>query len=174
VPLSKPNIVLRAIQGKVTKKRASSSENDQFRDYAVLTAVFNVALATFLFCRRRSSLPERIDPPDLILLGLATQKLSRLATRSKVMIPLRAPFTKESKPSGSGEVEETPRGTGIRKTIGELLTCPFCIGTWISLALLIAFSWEPRLARFIAGIFAVGSVADFAQQGYCVLKENNE
>ena len=141
------------------------------RDYAVVTALFAGALATFLFCRRRSSLPARIEITDLILLGLATQKLSRVATRSKVMMPLRAPFTKNPEAIGSGEVEETPRGTGLQKTIGELLTCPFCMATWISLALMVGFSFEARVTRFVAGIFAIGSVSDFAQQGYCRLKE---
>lgn len=150
------------------------SEEVPSRDYAMVTALFSATLATFLFCQRRSTLPDRIELRDLILLGFATQKLSRLATRSKVMTPFRAPFTRDPEPAGSGEVEETPRGTGLRKTIGELVTCPFCIGTWISLALLIGFSWEPRVARFIAGIFAVGSISDFVQQGYCRLKESNE
>jgi hypothetical protein len=144
------------------------------RDYAMVTALFAGTLATFLFCRRRSSLPVRIEITDLILLGLATQKLSRVATRSKVMTPFRAPFTKNPEPAGGGEVEETPRGTGLRRTIGELLTCPFCIGTWISLTLLVGFSAEEKVTRFIAGIFAIGSVSDFAQQGYCLLKASNE
>jgi hypothetical protein len=152
----------------------SGTGDGQSGGYATLAALFSAVLAAFLFSKRRSSLPERIEMTDLILLGLATQKLSRLTTRSKVMIPFRAPFTKKSKSAGSGEVEETPRGTGFKKTIGELLTCPFCIGTWISLALLIGFSWDSRITRFIAGIFAIGSVSDFAQQGYCRLKEGNE
>jgi hypothetical protein len=150
------------------------SEEVPSRDCAMVTALFSATLATFLFCKRRSTLPDRIELRDLALLGLATQKLSRLATRSRVMIPFRAPFTEKPQPAGSGEVEETPRGTGLRKTIGELLTCPFCIGTWISLALLIGFSWQARVTRFIAGIFAVGTISDFAQQGYCRLKEGNE
>jgi hypothetical protein len=148
--------------------------NDQSLNYAVLTALFSASVASFLFCRRRSHLPAQLTLTDLVLLGLATQKLSRLATRSKIMMPVRAPFTQDPHRTGSGEIEETPRGSGWRKSIGELLTCPFCMGTWISLALLVGVSFEARVTRFVAGIFAVGSLSDFVQQAYCRIKEKNE
>ena len=148
--------------------------NDQTLSYAALTALFSGSVASFLFFRRRSHLPAQLSLTDLLLLGLATQKLSRLTTRSKVMMPVRAPFTQDPHRTGSGEVEETPRGSGWRKSIGELFTCPFCMGTWISLALLVGFSFEARVTRFVAGIFAVGSLSDFVQQVYCLIKEKNE
>ncbi|MGB8806084.1 MAG: hypothetical protein WCC93_14240, partial [Chthoniobacterales bacterium] len=48
------------------------------RDYAALVAVFNGLLATALFARKcsREPLPERVEPKDLALFALATQKLS--------------------------------------------------------------------------------------------------
>ncbi len=47
-----------------------------------------VALAARLLHRR---LPERPAPGDLVLLALATHKLSRLLTKDAVTSPLRAP-----------------------------------------------------------------------------------
>ncbi len=46
------------------------------RDYAVLVALFNGALAAALLAskRRREPLPDRVDPKVLILFALATQK----------------------------------------------------------------------------------------------------
>ena len=30
-------------------------------------------------------------------------------------------------PAGHGELEEHARGTGMRRAVGQLLTCPYCI-----------------------------------------------
>ena len=100
------------------------------RDYAALVGLFNATLALFLVSRKRSPLPERIALSDLLLLGLAAQKISRVVTKDRVTSPLRAPFAKYEGSAGAGEVEEEPRGTGLRKAIGELITCPYCLGTW--------------------------------------------
>ena len=65
------------------------------RDYAALVAVFNGALAAALLARKcaREPLPERVEPRDLALSALATQKLSRVMTKDKVTSAFRAPFT---------------------------------------------------------------------------------
>ncbi len=144
------------------------------RDYAALVGLFNATLALFLVSRKRSPLPERIALSDLLLLGLAAQKISRVVTKDRVTSPLRAPFAKYEGSAGAGEVEEEPRGTGLRKAIGELITCPYCLGTWVASGLIYGFVFNPRITRIVASIFAVSSVADFAQHGYAKLKESNE
>ena len=84
------------------------------RDYAALVAVFNGVLAATLLARKCSQepLPERIDPQDIALLALATQKLSRVITKDKVTAALRAPFTEIEGKGGAGELEE--RGDLVR------------------------------------------------------------
>ncbi|MBA3833255.1 MAG: DUF1360 domain-containing protein [Chthoniobacterales bacterium] len=111
---------------------------------------------------------------DLLLLGLATQKASRVLARDRVTQPLRAPFTEFEGPGGSGEVEEKARGTGLRKAIGQLVTCPYCLGIWVASGFIYGFAFNPRLTRMVASIFAVSSVADFAQHGYAKAKELTE
>jgi hypothetical protein len=149
-------------------------ENLPLRDYAALVGLFNATLALFLLFRKRSPLPERIALSDLLVLGLAAQKISRVVTKDRVTSPLRAPFTKYEGSTGAGEVEEDPRGTGLRKAIGELITCPYCLGTWVASGLIYGFVFNPRITRIVASIFAVSSAADFAQHGYAKLKESNE
>lgn len=144
------------------------------RDYAALIGVFNVFLAAFLFLSRRNSLPEKVSPSDLLLLGLATQKAARVLSRDRVTQPLRKPFTEYEGPAGSGEVEEKARGEGLRKAIGQLVTCPYCLGIWVASGFIYGFAFSPRLTRMIASIFAVSSVADFAQHGYAKTKELTE
>ncbi len=144
------------------------------RDYAALIALFNTVLASFLLSRKNSDLPERIGAGDLFLLGLATQKLSRVLTRDRVTQPLRAPFTEHEGSGGAGEVEERARGTGLRRAIGQLITCPYCVGTWLASIFIYGFVFNPRITRLVASIFAVGSIADFAQHGYAKTKELTE
>ena len=66
------------------------------------------------------------------MLGIATHKLSRLITKDWVTSPFRAPFTKFKEADGVGEVTEEARGTGMQQAIGELVTCPWCVGPWVA------------------------------------------
>ena len=146
------------------------------RDYAALVAVFNGLLATALLARKcsREPLPERVEPQDLVLFALATQKLSRVITKDKVTSAFRAPFTEIEGKGGAGELEERPRGQGLRRAIGDLITCPFCLGTWIASGFIYGYIFTPRLTRILGSIFAVSGVADFLQQGYVKAQEMND
>lgn len=146
------------------------------KDYAVLVAIFNGLLATGLLARKCSKepLPDRVDVKDLMLFAIATQKLSRVITKEKVTTAIRAPFTELEGKGGAGELEERPRGQGLRRAIGELLTCPFCLGTWIASGLVYGYIFSPRVTRTLASIFAVSGTADFLQQLYVKAQEMNE
>ena len=119
------------------RERRSDRETST-RDYAALAALFNGVLATSLLVRKcsREPLPERVEPKDIALFALATQKLSRVITKDKVTSALRAPFTEVEGKGGPGEIEERAKGQGLRRAIGELLTCPFCLGSWIASGLI--------------------------------------
>ena len=145
-------------------------------DYAALVAIFNGVLASTLLARKcvRQSLPERVEPQDLILFALSTQKLSRVITKDKVTAAFRAPFTEVEGKGGAGELEERGRGHGLRRAIGDLITCPFCLGTWIASGFIYGFLFTPRLTRILASIFAVSGIADFLQQAYVKAQEMND
>jgi hypothetical protein len=145
-------------------------------DYAALVALFNGVLATTLLVRKcsREPLPERVEPKDIALFALATQKLSRVITKDKVTSAFRAPFTEVEGKGGPGEIEERAKGHGLRRAIGELLTCPFCLGTWIASGFIYGYIFGPRITRALAGIFAVSGLADFLQQLYVKAQEMNE
>ena len=146
------------------------------RDYAALVAVFNGVLASAFLARKcaRQALPERVEPQDLILFALSTQKLSRVITKDKVTAAFRAPFTEIEGKGGAGELEERGRGHGLRRAIGDLITCPFCLGTWIASGFIYGFLFTPRTTRMIASIFAVSGIADFLQQAYVKTQEMND
>jgi hypothetical protein len=133
--------------------------------YALLVAVFSSLFAGFLAALgiRRQRLPERIALGDLALIAVATYRLARLLSKDSVTSFLRAPFTEFVKPIGEGEVEERPRGTGLRHAIGEMLGCPFCLAQWVAAGFIYGLVLAPRLTRVVASIFAVYAAADWLQ-----------
>jgi Protein of unknown function (DUF1360) len=130
------------------------------KSYAALATAFNVALATGL-AATKDDLPERFSPLDLLLLGVATHKYSRIVTKDRVTSFLRAPFVRYEGKAGPSEVSETPRGEGAQRAVGELINCPFCIGMWVASGLGVGFVAAPRVTRFLAGVGAALALADF-------------
>jgi hypothetical protein len=130
------------------------------KSYAALATAFNVALATGI-AATKDDLPERFSPLDLVLLGVATHKYSRLVAKDRVTSFLRAPFVRYEGEAGPAEVSETPRGHGPQRAIGELINCPFCLGLWVASGLGVGFVAAPRVTRFVAGVGAALAVADF-------------
>ena len=144
----------------------SPKEPKPLGGYAILLLVFHalVAVLVALRLRSRKQLPETIPVQDIALLSVGTFKLSRLITKDKVTAAVRAPFTEYQAPGGPAEVEEKARGEGLRRAVGELLVCPYCIGQWIATVLLAAYIWQPRLTRTAASLMAIVTGADFIQQ----------
>jgi Protein of unknown function (DUF1360) len=141
--------------------------------YAVLVAIFNGLFATLLLLTRRSRgrLPEKVGFGDVVLLGIATFRLSRMLGKDKVTSFLRAPFTEYEKPGAPGEVEERPRGRGVRRALGELLVCPYCLAQWVAAAFVYGLALAPRTTRLVASVFAVKSIADGSQIAYKAAEE---
>lgn len=139
-----------------------------FGTFTALVVAFNALFAAFLLVtkRRNQPLPERIAFSDLFLLGLATHKLSRLLTKDKVTVALRAPFTRYDAPGQPGEVEEEARGHGVRRGIGELISCPYCIAVWLASFLHYGLVFQPRVTRLLASIFSAVALSDFLQAAY--------
>lgn len=138
--------------------------------YGLLAAIYSAGLLGFLARHRGASaagpLPERLGITDLVLTGVATHKLSRLIAKDKVTAPLRAPFARHQEDSNRAEVEETARGDGVRRAVGELLTCPYCLGQWIATGFWVGLIEAPRQTRFLTAIFSAVAVADFLQIAY--------
>lgn len=140
--------------------------------YAALVAIFTVGLAGAFVATKESAeeLPE-LSWSDLLLFGLATHKLSRIVTKDLVTSPFRAPFVQFKKSAGAGEVEEEARGEGMQEAVGDLITCPPCVGPWIASALVFASAHAPRATRLLSGIFAITAGSDFLHRFYAKAKE---
>lgn len=136
--------------------------------YATLTAVYATVCAAFSAWVRASDreLPERVSPGDLALVAVATHKVARLIAKDRVTSAVRAPFTSFQGDAGPSEVDESARGRGLRRAIGELLICPYCLDLWISSGLLGGLIVAPRPARWIASVFTALTGADALQIAY--------
>ena len=152
---------------------APPEERPPLLSYGLLALLFNVLVAGALMLIRRSGreLPERIHERDLLLIGAASHKLSRLIAKDKVTSAFRSPFTEFEEKGGPAEFEEKPRGRGFRRAIGELLVCPWCLGLWVVAAFALGLLVAPRLTRFLAGVFSALAVSDFLQVAYKAAEE---
>ena len=97
---------------------------------------------------------------------MATHKLARRVSKDSVTSPLRAPFTRYEGLSGPAELQEGGRGSGIRKAVGELVSCPFCLSQWVATGFVFGLLMAPRATRWTASVFASLALADFVQFAY--------
>lgn len=142
-------------------------QRSQLRGYIVLMGVYNVVVGGALVAAKRAGrLGARPRAADLVLIALATQRVSRLVSKDRVTSAVRAPFTAYEGEGGPGEVQERARGRGLRRAVGELLVCPFCLAQWIATAFAFGLLFAPRVTRFLAGVFSVVGLADLLQLLY--------
>ncbi|HEV7805947.1 MAG TPA: DUF1360 domain-containing protein [Solirubrobacteraceae bacterium] len=136
--------------------------------YGVLMGAFGALSVAFAAWIGRSGreVPERIDARDLALVAVATHKVSRLIAKDRVTSTARAPFTRFEDDAGPGEVSEQARGRGLRRAIGELLVCPYCLGMWIASAFAAGLLVAPRATRWIAGVLTALFGSDVLQIAY--------
>ena len=171
-PLSKP---LQGVENQLEAATAGYSDQRQpFSAYLTLMGIFGAFVSglagAMWFSKTR--LPERPKPGEILLLGVAAHKLARLITKDLVTSPLRAPFVRFKAEAGEGEVEEeSRRDGGLKEAVGDLLTCPCCIGVWIVTPLWFGMALAPRLTRFVAGILATVTTADFMHRAYLKAKQ---
>jgi len=144
--------------------------------YAVLLGIYNTAFLALLRAVQNSEdrLPEKFNLTDLLLLSVATHKLSRIISKDRVTSPLRAPFTEYVEPAGQSEIKEKVRGTGMQRAVGDLLTCPWCLSPWVAAGLAFGLVFQPRATRIVAGVFVAATVSDFLHHAADAAKEKSE
>lgn len=149
------------IEGMEDEYAPEPGAEHPLRGYAALTGIFAAGAALVVaFANRRR---RKIRVSDVALLGIATNVLARTITRDTSTSFVRAPFTRYVDDAGRGEVEEEPRGRGLRRAVGELVTCPWCAAPWIAATLTLAFAARPRETRVLAGLLSVIGIAGAVQ-----------
>lgn len=120
--------------------------------YALLIVLYNALFGGFLLLYRRWKHPlDSINALDLSLLGLATLRVAKLVSEDEITSVLREPVLDEV------DGRKEPRGKGFRQSLGQLVLCPTCTGTWVAAFLTYALHLWPRYTRpFLAMMAASG------------------
>ena len=102
----------------------------------------------------------QVQPYDLVLLGLATFRTGRMVAYERVAQPLREPVT-ETKPDFTGAGETVvAKGHGLQHAIGELVSCPICIGTWAAAGMVYGLHLAPQPTRVFLSIMGATGAAE--------------
>ncbi len=150
---------------QISERYAGQADRPLGGYIATMTVYSSVvgALAAAAVLTGREVPADGMTARDVALAAAATHKLSRLLTRDPVTSPLRAPFTSYEGTAGPAELAEDARGHGVQKTVGELITCPFCTGVWVATGLTAGLVFLPRVTRLAMGTFAALAGADVLQ-----------
>ncbi|MFD8546660.1 DUF1360 domain-containing protein [Streptomyces sp. NPDC059649] len=154
----------------------AAGEEVPLAGYAVLAGLYAAGVGAFALGVRASgrSLPARVPPGDLLLFGAATYKVSRLLAKDRITSFVRAPFTRRKESNSAGEVTDVPRGHGLRRATGELVACPFCLGTWVGTALVCGYVLAPAATRLVAGGLGAVTLSDWLQYAWSFTQEQVE
>lgn len=122
-----------------------------------LAAAFGSAV--LLFSRRRKVEPLTVI--DCATMGLAVTRLGRLTAHDLIAEPLRAAVAKTQQHEHYGETTEPRYSHGALASLGQLITCPVCAGTWWAAALTFGMSLAPNVTRVFVRIQAMAGAAEF-------------
>ena len=131
-------------------------------------AIFAALVGGFSAWVRRSDreLPERPPVGDLALVTWRPTRPRVCWPRNRVTSTVRAPFTEFDEDAGRGEVSENARGRGLRRAVGELVICRYCLGLWIPAAFAAGLVIAPRPTRWAASVLAAVFGSDVLQIVY--------
>jgi hypothetical protein len=134
-----------------------------YGSYATIATVFLGGIATVAAVARRAPTGSALD---LIALSAATFKASRTLSRERVASFVRQPFVE-----GDAEIgeDERPAGEGLQRALGELVTCPRCIGAWTAAGLASSQVLAPRFGRLLTWSLGAAGANDFLQAGFKAL-----
>ncbi|AEJ40260.1 hypothetical protein TPY_2083 [Sulfobacillus acidophilus TPY] len=111
-----------------------------------------------------------LHPLTFVVLGLACFRLTHLIVVEEITTFLRTPFVdavNERDARGRWIKLQYPKPHRIRGFIGALLSCPWCTGIWVGIALVMGWYTVPHVVFPVALIFAVsglGVIAEMATQ----------
>jgi len=88
----------------------------------------------------------------------------RMVAYERVAAPIRETIT-DTVPDGSGAGEAVvSAGAGWRWAIGEVVSCPICIGTWVSAGLVYGRQLAPRPTRAFLTIMSATGAAQILSE----------
>ena len=103
---------------------------------------------------------------EFLLLCLATFRLTRLLVFDTITVFLRRPFhelIEETNTEGQVETYLHIKGDGLKFWIGELLSCYWCVGVWVAIFFVLAYTFIPVYVGPVVLILAVAGIASIIE-----------
>jgi hypothetical protein len=129
-------------------------------DYAALNAVYAALLVGVLAGTRGRVREDPIEQRELIPIAMATFALAKVIAREKIGSWVREPFVEVE------NGERRPRGTRLRRAVGELVTCTRCVGAWSALAVVGLRAADPATGKTVTNVLAASAANDWLQAGF--------
>ncbi len=133
-------------------------------DYAALNAVWMSLAAALLVGSRGRAADDPITNRELIPMAAATFAVSKAVARERIGTWVREPFVDETE-------GQQPKGKGLRRAVGELVTCTRCVGTWSALGVVALRVLNPEAGRTVNMVLASSAANDWLQAGFKLLTE---
>jgi uncharacterized protein DUF1360 len=153
----------------------SSDARPPYGSYGAIIGGFTGLVAATAALERRLGRRPPTGPLDLVLLCAATFKAARAISRERVGSVVREPFVETEDGDRRAPAEtppvERPAGDGLRRALGELVTCTRCAGTWAAAGLIATQTAAPRFGRLLTWTLAAGAGNDFLHAGFAALCE---
>ena len=137
---------------------------DQYFWNIVFTLFFLSLVVSGMIIVESTGIHDFHDIPfsDLVIIMLATFRLTRLFVYDKIMAFFREQFYDAKLVKGVGMTLEKPE-RGPRRTLADLLSCPWCISVWMSATVLFfyaltEYAWYPILFLAVSGVASVFQV----------------
>jgi hypothetical protein len=140
-------------------ERHEEPPTDAF-DYAAINAVYAALFAGVIYATRERAREEPIRLHELVPMSAATFALAKVIAREKVGSWLREPFVEHE------DGVPKPEGRGLRRAVGELVTCTRCVGAWSALGVVGLRLAYPDAGRNVANVLAVSGANDWLQAGF--------
>lgn len=98
----------------------------------------------------------------LVILVLASFRLTHFIVFDEIASFIRAPFlttTYEEDANGQMIQQIETKGTGLRRWIGKLLSCYWCVGIWSSILVVVLYWFFPASFIFLLILAVAGAAA---------------
>jgi len=144
--------------------------NEQYHLEENIKKLNIVALFLFLGCIffgvQYLELPSVFTLFDSVVIVLSVFRLSRLISYDNVFLFLRESFLDVKRVSyaegGEEHLERVPSANSLKRILGKLFGCPWCIGVWISLFTFFVYFAFP-FTRIFFVVLAIAGAASLLQ-----------
>lgn len=102
-----------------------------------------------------------MDLTTFLILGFACFRITHLIVADVITAPFRAIFIEEiEEPDATGRMNRLtiPKPPAWRIFFGSLIACPWCMGVWVAILLVLGWYYIPNIVFPIALVFAISGL----------------